>query len=139
MNGASWEERQVVSRKLVTKIAIVGTVVILFFIAVFAVGCPQYRVYRADKQGEAQLKEAENAKLVEIEEARAHLEAEKLNAQSEVERAKGVAESIAIEGGELTDRYIQYLWVREHLSDEAQVIYVPTETNLPLLEAGRRP
>ena len=42
-----------------------------------------------------------------------NLEAEKLNAQAEVERAKGAAEAIRIENGSITPTYIQYLWVRQ--------------------------
>ena len=67
-----------------------------------------------------------------------NLEAEKLNAQAEIERAKGAAEAIRIENGSITPTYIQYLWVRQQsdLSDKT-IIYIPTETNLPILEANR--
>ena len=43
-----------------------------------------------------------------------------------------------IENGSITPTYIQYLWVRQQsdLSDKT-VIYVPTETNLPILESTR--
>ena len=55
-----------------------------------------------------------------------------------MERAKGAAEAIRIENGSITPTYIQYLWVRQQsdLSDKT-VIYIPTESNLPLLEASR--
>ena len=68
----------------------------------------------------------------------ANLEAEKLNAQAEIERAKGAAKAIEIENGSITPTYIQYLWVRQQadLGDKT-VIYIPTEGNLPILEAGR--
>ena len=50
----------------------------------------------------------------------------------------GAAEAIRIENGSITPTYIQYLWVRQQsdLSDKT-VIYVPTETNLPILESTR--
>ncbi len=69
---------------------------------------------------------------------KANLEAEKLNAQAEIERAKGAAEAIRIENGSLTPTYIQYLWVRQqsNLSGKT-VIYIPTEANLPILESTR--
>ena len=62
-----------------------------------------------------------------------------MNAQAEIERAKGAAEAIKIENGAITPTYIQYLWVRQqNLSGKnTKVIYIPTETGLPLLEAGR--
>ena len=68
------------------------------------------------------------------------LEAEKLNAQAEIERAKGAAEAIRIENGSITPTYIQYLWVRQQNNlNNKTVIYIPTENNLPVLEASRLP
>ena len=90
-------------------------------------------------RGKAQLAEAEQNRRIKVEEARANLEAEKLNAKAEIERAKGAAEAIKIENGTLTPTYIQYLWVRNQNNlNEKTVIYIPTEANLPILEAGKR-
>ncbi|WP_373697545.1 hypothetical protein [Porphyromonas loveana] len=101
-------------------------------------GLPKYNVWRAEQAGKAEFSKAEQNRRIKIEEAKANLEAEKLNAQAEIERAKGAAEAIRIENNSITPTYIQYLWVRQqnNLNDKT-VIYVPTETNLPLLEAGR--
>lgn len=96
---------------------------------------PQYSVWSKGLKGEAQLREAEYSKKVLIEEAKANLEAEKLNAQAEIERAKGMAEAMEIEGGKLTDTYIKYLWVRSMTGNQATTIYIPTEAGLPILEA----
>ena len=99
---------------------------------------PWYNVWSQEMEGKAEFAKAEQNRKIKIEEARANLEAEKLNAQAEVERAKGAAEAIRIENGSITPTYIQYLWVRQqsNLNDKT-VIYVPTETNLPLLESTR--
>ena len=99
---------------------------------------PWYNVWSQEMEGKAEFAKAEQNRKIKIEEARANLEAEKLNAQAEVERAKGAAEAIRIENGSITPTYIQYLWVRQKsdLSDKT-VIYIPTETNLPLLESTR--
>jgi hypothetical protein len=44
-----------------------------------------------------------------------------------------------IENGTLTSTYIQYLWVKNQENrNEKTVIYIPTEANLPILEAGKR-
>ena len=101
-------------------------------------GGPVYRVWQQEMRGKAEFAQAEQNRKIKVEEARANLEAEKLNALAEVERARGAAEAIKIENGTLTDRYIQYLWVRNqnNLSDKT-VIYIPTEGNLPIMEAGR--
>ena len=102
-------------------------------------GCPQYGVWRAELSGKAEFVKAEQNRKIKIEEAKANLEAEKLNAQAEIERAKGAAEAIRIENGAISPTYIQYLWVRQqqNLNDKT-VIYIPTETNLPVLEARRQ-
>lgn len=101
-------------------------------------GYPKYKVWSAEQNGKAQFAEAEQNRRIKIEEAKANLEAEKLNAQAEIERAKGAAEAIKIENGSITPEYIQYLWVRQQgsISDKT-VIYIPTEANLPILEANR--
>lgn len=114
---------------------IVGVVIVIVAL-LFAI--PWYHVWSQEMEGKAEFAKAEQNRKIKIEEARANLEAEKLNAQAEVERAKGAAEAIRIENGSITPTYIQYLWVRQqsNLNDKT-VIYVPTETNLPLLESTR--
>jgi len=77
---------------------VIGTIIILGIIAIIGLGMwliPRYGVWQKQLKGEAQLREAEYSKQVQIEEAKANLEAEKLNAQAEVERAKGMAEGRA--------------------------------------------
>ena len=120
---------------------LIGSVAILIVVVVglfFAV--PYYNVWQQEMCGRAEFAKAEQNRKIKIEEAKANLEAEKLNAQAEIERAKGAAEAIRIENGSLTPTYIQYLWVRQQnkLNDKT-VIYVPTEANLPILEANRVP
>ena len=46
-----------------------------------------------------------------------------------------MAEAIDIENGKLTEVYIKYLWVRNIDKMDGDKIYIPTEANLPLLEA----
>ena len=122
---------------LMKRIGLVAAAGVALIIALFFV-VPWYNVWQQEMAGKAEFAKAEQNRKIKIEEARANLEAEKLNAQAEIERAKGAAEAIRIENGSLTPTYIQYLWVRQQsdLSDKT-VIYVPTETNLPILEATR--
>lgn len=120
----------------------IGTVVVwAIMIVVFGgmYGCPRYNVWQQEMSGKAEFAKAEQNRRIKIEEAKANLEAERLNAQAEVERAKGAAEAIRIENGSITPAYIQYLWVRQqnNLNDKT-VVYIPTEANLPLLEAQRK-
>lgn len=116
-------------------VAIAITTVILA-ITGFMFGMPHYRVWSQEMRGKAALAEAEQDRQIMIEEAKANLEAQRLNAQAEVERAKGMAEAIEIEAGKLTADYIKYLWVRNmEENDNLEKIYIPTEANLPILEA----
>lgn len=99
---------------------------------------PYYNVWQQEMSGRAELAKAEQNRKIKIEEARANLEADKLNAQAEIERAKGAAEAIRIENGSLSPTYIQYLWVRQQSDlNNKTVIYIPTEGNLPVLESTR--
>jgi regulator of protease activity HflC (stomatin/prohibitin superfamily) len=104
------------------------------------VGCPYYNVWQQEMSGKAEFAKAEQNRKIRIEEAKANLESEKLNAQAEIARARGAAKAIEIENGAITPTYIQYLWVRQqNLSgNNSKIIYIPTEAGLPLLEAGRR-
>ncbi len=121
-----------------SKLGVSAAIVLVAIIA----GCffiiPYYNVWQQEMSGKAEFAKAEQNRKIKIEEAKANLEAEKLNAQAEIERAKGAAEAIKIENGSITPAYIQYLWVRQqsNLNDKT-VIYIPTETNLPVLEASR--
>lgn len=116
-------------------LCVIGTIIVAIALIL---GIPYYKVWQQEMSGRAEFAKAEQNRKIKIEEAKANLEAEKLNAQAEVERAKGMAEAIAIENGSLTPEYIQYLWVRQqsNLGDKT-VVYIPTETNLPILEAKR--
>ena len=111
---------------------------VLAIILAFMFGYPRYKVWQQEMDGKAEFAKAEQNRKIKIEEARANLEAEKLNAQAEIERAKGAAKAIEIENGSITPTYIQYLWVRQQADlGNKTVIYIPTEGNLPILEAGR--
>ncbi|MDE5635790.1 MAG: hypothetical protein K2I52_05740 [Muribaculaceae bacterium] len=122
----------------VTRLVIWGAVGLVAVIAALAFIMPWYNVWSQEMEGKAEFAKAEQNRKIKIEEARANLEAEKLNAQAEIERAKGAAEAIRIENGSLTSTYIQYLWVRQQSDlNNKTVIYIPTEGNLPILESTR--
>ena len=108
---------------------------VVFLIVLCMVGVPRYAVWQQEMSGKAEFAKAEQNRRIKIEEAKANLEAEKLNAQAEIERAKGAAEAIKIENGSITPTYIQYLWVRQQNLSANKVIYIPTEASLPILEA----
>jgi len=61
----------------------------------------------------------------------------KKDAEIEVARAEGAAKSNLIIANSITENYLRYKWVESLKSSNMQVVYVPTEANLPVLEAGR--
>jgi regulator of protease activity HflC (stomatin/prohibitin superfamily) len=125
-----------------------GTVIgILFFsvllIVILMFGLPTYNVWQQEMAGKAEMAKAEQNRKILIEEARARLEAEKLNAQAEIERAKGMAEAMKIENGTLNTVYNQYLFIRtlEKLADKGnlpQIIYMPSDGLVPVMDVSQK-
>ena len=77
-----------VTPKLI-KGAIWGIAGIVLLIVALAFIRPWYNVWSQEMEGKAEFAKAEQNRKIKIEEAKANLEAEKLNAQAEIERAKG--------------------------------------------------
>lgn len=106
--------------------------------------CGDIGVYMAKKEGEAELAKAVSSKQVAVETAKANLESAKLNAQAEIERAKGTDQANRIMASSLggPENYLRWSYI-DMLRDTAgrgdrQVIYLPTESGMPILEAGKR-
>lgn len=121
------------------KIAVITVVVVILGFVGMLVGQPLYNVWVKGLSGRAQLNEAEWNRQIIIKEAEAKKQAAKSLAEAEVERAKGVAEANKIIGQSLKDNegYLRYLWIQGLQDGNSEVIYVPTEANMPILEAGR--
>lgn len=125
---------------------------IAIFIGIFWAilwGWQYFKVFTAQQSGRAELVQAEQNRQIVIEEAKAANEAatlqaearikqETANAQAEVIRAQGVADANRIigEGLKGNEDYLRYLWIQS--TKGQQVIYIPTEAGLPILEAGKR-
>lgn len=109
--------------------------------AVFAFfAFPIYNVWRAGQSGLAELRKAEQNRQIAIEEAKAKMESAKMLSEAEIVRARGVAEANKIIGDSLkgNEAYLRYLWIDGLNRNNQNVIYVPTEAGLPILEAGKR-
>ena len=118
--------------KITTAWVITGLVLALLVIIALMWGLPTYNVWQQEMSGKAEMAKAEQNRKILIEEAKAKLEAEKLNAEAEIERAKGMAKAMEIENGRLSSTYNQYLFIRtlEKLADKGsipQIIYLPSE------------
>lgn len=121
------------------KIWIISLLAFFAVVALYMWGMPKYRFYKQDLVGQANLRQQEWEKKIAIEEARAKKDSAILYAEAEIERAKGVAQANAIIADSLqgNEAYLRYLWI-DKLAENDNVIYVPTEAGLPILEAGRR-
>lgn len=139
-------------------------VIAVLIIAWALVGYPKWRVWAAHQSGLADLMQAKNEQQIQIAqaqsrlgaaemnkeaaiieemaEAQARLSAADLNKQAAVIEAKAVALQIEEIGKQLTahDLYLRWQWIKmmEERNSDADTIYVPTEANLPLLEASRK-
>lgn len=115
----------------------IGIIIALMF------GLPRYNVWQQEMAGKAEMAKAEQNRQILVEEAKARLEAEKLNALAEIERAKGMAEAMKVENGTLNETYNQYLFIRtlEKLADKGdlpQIIYIPSEGLLPVMDINKK-
>lgn len=122
---------------VIAGISAVAVIMIMMF------GLPIYNVWQQEMAGKAEMAKAEQNRKILIEEAKARLEAEKLNAQAEIERARGMAEAMKIENGTLNSVYNQYLFIRtlEKLADKGnlpQIIYMPSEGLVPVMDVSKK-
>ena len=97
-------------------------------------------VLEKDALGRAQLLQAKNQRQIAIETAKAKKESANYEADAEVIRAGGVAKANQIIGESLKENeaYLRYLWVNQLSENKQNVIYIPTEAGMPILEAGKR-
>lgn len=115
-------------------------ILLVLWVAMLVIG-PTYRVYSAGQSGKAELAQADYNRQIIVRQAQAKLDAASLEAEAAVAHAKGVQESNAIIAGGLggPEGYLRFLYI-QMLSEQSdkQIIYIPTEAGLPILEAGHR-
>ena len=85
-----------------------------------------------------QLQAAHWHRRVQVVDAEGKRDAAKALAEAEVNRAEGVAKANLIISGSITEPYLRYLFIQNVAGTaNKEVIYVPTEATLPILEAQR--
>lgn len=112
-----------------------GIVFALFVLVVICMASyPVYNVWSSGLSGKAQLERAKQNRQILIEQAKAEKESAKLRAEA--------IEIVGVAAKNFPEyRYQEFLGAfAEALKDGKmnQIIYVPTEANVPLLEAGKR-
>lgn len=111
------------------------TIIVAFMIVVG----PFIEVWHQGMKGKAELARADSNRQIVICEALAKKESSKALADAEIIRAEGVAQANKIIGDSLTgnEGYLRYLWIQGLQTNNMQVVYVPTEANLPIMESQR--
>lgn len=115
-------------------------VFVIFTLVGFSMwGCPKYNVWQQGLAGQAELKRAEQNRQIAIQEAMAVEESAKSLANAEIIRAVGVdsANKIISSGLKGNWEYLHYLWVNTLKDHPGAIIYIPTEANIPIMEANR--
>ena len=112
-----------------------GACLVIVIIIGLMFGLPLYSVWQQGLAGQADLAKAEQTRKVLIAQAHAEMEAAEL-------RAKAIAIV-----GDASKKYPEYrqqefIGAFAHALESGkinQIIYVPTEANIPIIEAGHRP
>ena len=114
---------------------VIGILVFFMFVV------PTIRPWWAQQKGKSELAQAEQNRQIAILEAKAKEDSANHLAQAEINRARGVAEANRIIGESLqgNEAYIEYLWIIDVAAANVDktVVYVPTEAQIPILEATR--
>ncbi|WP_417396912.1 hypothetical protein [Gimesia chilikensis] len=107
---------------------IIGVAVFIMFIL------PMWRVWSQGKVGEAMLRKAEQEKQILIEQAKAEVEAARLRAEAIQIVGKAAQEFPEYRKQEFIGAFA------EALQNDSidKIIYVPTEANIPIIEARPR-
>jgi hypothetical protein len=112
---------------------IISLLSVVLVIGALMLGLPQYSVWQQGLSGEAALARAEQTRRIQVTQAQAELDSAVLRAQA-----------IEIVGQAAKDfpeyRYQEFLGAfAEALQSDSidKIIFVPTEANIPVTEAGR--
>ncbi|EPC2247694.1 hypothetical protein ACRXVG_003617 [Acinetobacter baumannii] len=120
------------STDIVAIVLTAALVLIIIILMLFA--WPHYKVWKQGMNGQAALAEAEQSKMIQVQTAKAELESAKLRAEAIQTIGKAAKEFPEYRKQEFIGAFGDAL--RE--GKIQQIIYVPTEANIPVLEAGKR-
>jgi len=118
---------------IIACVAIIFTATLMFVI-------PIYNVWASRKRGEADLAQANYEQQIQIAEAQGRYQAAELNKKAAIIEAEAVKAQIDTIGESLKthDLYLRWQWIDMMRHRDGETIYVPTEANLPVLEAARK-
>lgn len=115
------------------KTIVAGVVLLVLAVPGCLAGYPVYNVWAAGMAGKASLMQAEQERKIQIEQAKAELEAAKLRSEAIQIVGKASKEFPEYRTQEFIGAFAEAV-----KSDKIeQIIYVPTEANIPIVEARR--
>ncbi|MCR4307085.1 MAG: membrane protease subunit [Candidatus Berkelbacteria bacterium] len=121
------EETKVNTTKVILWSVVIGSVVILGLYLLVYFALPWGSLQSAHYHRRVQVVDAEGKRDAAI-----------ALAEAEVHRAEGVARANLIIANSITEPYLRYLFIQNVAGTaNKEVIYVPTEATLPILEAQR--
>jgi hypothetical protein len=127
--------------RLIIKWSTLGIFMVFMIIIGGMIGCPRYDVYRQNLQGKAELARATQNRQIRIQESQAKFEAAVYDKQADSTRAVGIKISNSIIGESLrnNEAYLEWLWITDvaGANVDKTIVYIPTEGNIPILEAMR--
>ena len=135
------ESEDLKETRLTIKWSVLGGFFLIILILAGMIGCPRYKVYQQNLEGKAELAKATQNRQIAVQEAQTKYESAHYIKLADSTRAVGVAIANKIIGTSLRENedYLRWLWITEVAGTnvEKTVVYIPTETNLPILEATR--
>lgn len=134
------DDEQKFFRRCVIWIATGVVVIVIFFIGIIFAWkaiTPKLNLYKANTENQKVISQQRAQSDAAVYAALSTVTQSKAMAEAEVERAKGAAQAQAIIADTLTEPYLRYLYIQGLGQGEHEVIYLPTEAGLPILEAGR--
>lgn len=132
-------EKEKIEYGVYSFLVLAGLVLIFILWGYFNFIHPRIHIWQESMLGQAELARAEYNRQIATLEAVAKKESSKALSDAEVIRAEGVAKANKIIGDSLANNegYLRYLWIQGLQTNQMQVVYVPTEANLPLMESQR--
>lgn len=116
---------------------IIGIFCLFLIVGVILLYQP-FKVWSRELSGKASLKEAEWDRQIAVEEAKAELESAELKKEADIIRAEGIAEANKIISKSLTTQYLRWLWIKGLQDGSSEIIYIPTEAGIPIMEARNK-
>ncbi|WP_162941578.1 hypothetical protein [Desertimonas flava] len=125
-----------VARAIGKAVATVIVAIVLVIVG-WKVVSPKLNLYRSNTEKQSVIAEQEAISQAEVYAAQKRVTAAEAEAEARIIEAESIAESQRIISETLTPEYLTWRFYEVLATTENEIIYVPTEAGLPILEAAR--